>query len=177
MRGSPFRPTQAIQTVLLLFVSPALLAAMEPPPAFPGAEGFGARASGGRGGAVYYVTNLDDSGPGSLRDAVTRGDRMVLFKVSGTIDIKRGLVIKPSNLTIAGETAPGDGICIKGDQVVIVGKNVIVRYLRFRPGDEERLGEPGYGNQNEAGSASRATPAIICSNSLSTFALKSAWIW
>lgn len=108
-------------------------------PAFPGAAGFGAEASGGRGGGVYYVTNLADDGPGSLRDAVRGGRRTILFKLSGTIELASPLVVEAADLTIAGQTAPGDGICLRGKGLVIRGNNVIVRFLRMRPGDE--LGE------------------------------------
>src|SRR3954454_14575736 len=75
-------------------------------PAFPGAEGFGARTIGGRGGAVYEVTTLDDAGPGSLRDAVSAGNRTVVFRLSGNIDLKSPLVVSRPNITIAGQTAP-----------------------------------------------------------------------
>ncbi|MFG6192497.1 Ig-like domain-containing protein [Nonomuraea sp. JJY05] len=109
-------------------------------PAFPGAEGAGKYTTGGRGGAVYEVTSLDDSGPGSLREAVAKSDGTVVFRVSGNIKLKGGLDITGSNLTIAGQTAPGHGICVTGNETKIRGNNVIVRYLRFRGGDE--LGTP-----------------------------------
>jgi pectate lyase len=104
--------------------------------AFPGAEGAGRVATGGRGGEVYYVTNLDDRGPGSLRDAVSQDNRIILFQVSGTIELKSKLDISASNITVAGQTAPGDGICLRGHPLMIDGDNIIVRFLRIRPGDE-----------------------------------------
>jgi hypothetical protein len=105
-------------------------------PAFPGAEGFGADAVGGRGGAVLFVTNLNDGGPGSLRAAVeTEGPRTVIFQISGTIALESTLAIREPYITIAGQTAPGDGICLKNRGLAIAADHVIVRYLRCRPGD------------------------------------------
>jgi hypothetical protein len=104
-------------------------------PAFPGAEGFGMHAVGGRGGDVYEVTNLNDSGPGSLREACgAKGPRTVVFKVSGTIPLKTRLTVVNPYITIAGQTAPGDGICIRDEALMVRTHDVIIRYMRFRIG-------------------------------------------
>jgi hypothetical protein len=109
--------------------------------AFPGAEGFGRFARGGRGGDVYHVTNLNDDGPGSFRDGVAtaKGPRTIVFDLSGTILLKSPLVIDKSYLTIAGQSAPGDGICLR-DQTFRIKKasHIIVRYLRIRLGDQNK---------------------------------------
>jgi pectate lyase len=135
------------------------------PLAFPGAEGFGKFATGGRGGKVVYVSNLNDDGPGSLRHALDEIEepRTVLFSVSGTIFLERQIEIDHGNLTIAGQSAPGDGICIAGAGIDIEADNVIIRYLRFRPGDNA-------GQETDALTIKRSDRVIVdhCSMSWST---------
>ena len=137
--------------VALLLAGIPLCGMAERLPAFPGAEGFGRYAVGGRGGAVYHVTTLEDGEqPGTLRHAVMQeGPRTVVFDVAGTIFLKEPLRITNGNLTLAGQTAPGEGICIAGRQVSLRGDNTIVRYLRFRVGNEGP-GEPDGLGVNEA---------------------------
>lgn len=112
--------------------------------AFPGAQGFGRFAKGARASSsptVYHVTNLNDSGTGSFRDAVSQPNRIIVFDVAGTIKIKSGLVFS-KNLTVLGQTAPGDGVQIYGDRVSFSGAdNVIVRYMRFRMGKSAASGQ------------------------------------
>ncbi len=112
--------------------------------AFPGAEGFGRFAVGGRGGDVYHVTNLNDDGPGSLRYGIknAKGPRTIVFDLSGTIPLKSELRITKSNLTIAGQTAPGDGITLRDRTVSLRNcHDIIIRYLRVRLGDKNE--KPG----------------------------------
>ncbi|MFT3981945.1 MAG: hypothetical protein QM687_15875 [Ferruginibacter sp.] len=112
--------------LLLAFISLHSFAQL---PAFPGAEGFGALATGGRGSDVYHVTNLNDSGKGSLREAVSQPNRTVVFDVGGVIKIKERINVE-SNITIAGQTAPGEGITVYGYGMGFSGqKNIIVRYI------------------------------------------------
>jgi pectate lyase len=126
-----------IATMLIAQSAGLLLAAETELPAFPGAEGFGANARGGRGGTVLFVTNLNDSGNGSLRSAVgTKGPRTIVFQLSGTIELKSRLNVSDPFVTIAGQSAPGDGICLKNFGILVQTHDVVVRHLRIRPGDE-----------------------------------------
>lgn len=126
---------------------PLLLSVLSAQPiAFPGAEGYGKYTTGGRGGQVITVRNLNDSGPGSLREAIEqRGPRMVVFAVDGTIELKSHLRIDNDSITIAGQSAPGDGICLKDYPLIVNASNVIVRYLRVRVGDRHHLDSDGLG--------------------------------
>jgi len=110
-------------------------------PAFPGAQGAGMYTVGGRFGSVYRVTNLHADGPGSLADAVSEPNRIIVFTVSGIIDLAGGkkakggkILLEEPNITIAGQTAPGEGICLKGGALQIEAGEIIVRYLRSRRG-------------------------------------------
>lgn len=139
-------PIKDVTCVVWLLASMAFVSRAEETriPAFPGAEGAGMHASGGRGGEVVTVTNLNPSGPGSLADAVSKPNRIVVFAVSGIIDLtavgKKGrekpgkIEISQPGITVAGQTAPGEGICIKGGPLQIHASNVIVRHLRSRRG-------------------------------------------
>jgi hypothetical protein len=138
---------------------------------FPGAEGFGKFCTGGRGGRVFVVSNLKDRGEGSFREAAEwSGKRIIVFALSGTIHLEAKLYIK-GNVTIAGQTAPGDGICIADNSVGFGGDNIIVRYMRFRMGDKYQKGGMVDGNGgDDAFGGNRRNNIIIdhCSISWST---------
>jgi hypothetical protein len=115
--------------------------AVAAPLAFPGAEGFAAMVTGGRKGQVYHVTTVADSGAGSLRDAVSQGNRIVVFDISGVIKPTDIIVVAGDNITLAGQSAPGDGITIYGRETSFSSRsNIIVRYLRFRQGMTDASG-------------------------------------
>jgi hypothetical protein len=135
--------------VFLIIPLPVLFCQLMPLTAFPGAEGYGKYATGGRGGQVLYVTTIEDvTTAGSLRYALGQtGPRIILFKVSGTIKLKSALRITNGSVTIAGQTAPGDGICIRDYPVTVEADNVIVRFIRFRLGDESNVEADSFGGR------------------------------
>src|SRR5215204_1412270 len=139
--------------------------------AFPGAEGYGKYTTGGRGGKVFIVSNLNDDGEGSLRKAATaKGSRIIVFSVSGTIHLLSPLSIR-GDATIAGQTAPGDGICLADYPVSLGGDNIIIRYLRFRMGDRyQNKGMVDGAGADDAFSGTRRNNIVIdhCSMSWST---------
>lgn len=139
--------TVLVMSCLLVFLS-SCLPVFSQQLAFPGAQGWGRYAEGGRKGTVYHVTNLNDSGSGSLRDAVSQPNRIVVFDVSGVIRINSRIVFK-NNLYVAGQTAPGEGITVYGDGVSFSGAdNIICRYMRFRMGAVGTNGKDAAGIAN-----------------------------
>ncbi len=131
-------------------------------PAFPGAWGGGMFSTGGRGGQVIAVTSLEDSGPGTLRAAIeTTGSRIVIFRIAGTIQLKSNLDINHPDLTIAGQSAPGDGICIAGLSLNINTHNVVLRHLRVRRG----IPRGGQGSDNIGGNPESHIVVDHCSTS------------
>jgi len=159
-------PLSLISTVALLLSTPCPAGGEVPVvmDAFPGAEGFGRHALGGRGGRVIKVTNLNDGGPGSLRAALdAEGPRTILFDVSGTIELQSMIMLLNGRVTIAGQSAPGDGIALKNHGLIVYTDDVIIRYIRSRPGSSE-------GVETDAISVSAGKSIIIdhCSTSWAT---------
>lgn len=131
---------------LLVVLSSSLHAQL---PAFPGAEGFGKYATGGRGGSVYFVTTTNDTGAGSFREAVSVSGRTVIFRVGGVIDYQAPRYAPKPNITIAGQTAPGDGVTLYGDGLSFSGShNNIARFLRVRQGINGTSGTDAMGIAN-----------------------------
>jgi pectate lyase len=131
-------------------------------PAFPGAWGGGIHTTGGRGGRVIAVTNLDDDGPGSFRDAVeAEGPRIVVFRVAGIIALQSDIDINNPDVTVAGQSAPGDGVCLAYHSLNINTRNVVLRHIRVRRGRPEG----GQGSDNIGGNPERQIIVDHCSTS------------
>jgi len=135
-----------VLSVVLTLLSMMGSAAMAQLPAFPGAEGEGMYVTGGRGGDVYHVTNLNNTGTGSLRNGISTatGARTIVFDISGTISLNSTLRVNKANITIAGQTAPGMGILIRNYGVTVDSANIVMRHVRIRPGDAVKGPSPGY---------------------------------
>lgn len=171
--------------IIMLMCSLAANAQYHSAPAFPGAEGFGRYASGGRGGKVYHVTNLNDycddskygskvadkseEAQGTLRWALRKkGARIIVFDVAGTIDLVCPLRINNDSVTILGQTAPGDGVCLKNYTVGIHANNVVIRYLRCRMGDECRTEDDAMNSAHRDNDIKKNVIIDHCSLSWST---------
>ncbi|MBN1352616.1 T9SS type A sorting domain-containing protein [candidate division KSB1 bacterium] len=126
----------ALLSLILLYFSTTVVLSQQL--AFPGAEGFGRFAQGGRGGDVYHVTTLENDGPGSLRYGIetASGPRTIMFDIAGNIELLSTLKIRSDKMTIAGQSAPGSGICIQGYGVSVSADDIIIRHIRVRPGDK-----------------------------------------
>lgn len=163
---------------VILVLSGILLSekSMSQTPAFPGAEGGGMFTTGGRGGKVFYVNTLEDNeagdastNEGSLRWCINQnGKRTILFKTSGTIRLNAPLYIASGDITVAGQSAPGDGICIADYPVVVSADNVIIRYMRFRMGDLKLTPEKADGADAFSGRKNKDVIIDHCSISWST---------
>lgn len=149
-------------------------------PAFPGAEGFGAFATGGRGGRIMLVTTQEDYGrgenpiKGSLRAAVeAEGPRIVVFRTSGTIALREALVVRYPYITIAGQSAPGGGICLKDRSAAVVTHDVVIRHVRFRPGNEpaEEFRKRGKSFQPDALSVGKGARDVIIDHCSASWAI------
>jgi len=155
----PYRWCLYLQLTLILSISTSLVHAQTK--AFPEAAGYGAYAVGGRGGDVYHVTTLDDDEPGSLRFGIEKasGPRTIVFDISGNIELTSYLYVRTPYMTIAGQTAPGMGICVQNYGLTINADHVILRHLRFRPGDKY-LGPHDQGGFTEDALTLRGTNII-----------------
>lgn len=159
---SVFRAFSLAGVLLMAGCSGAAALAQTPEPtatlAFPGAEGAGRFAVGGRGGRVIRVTSLADSGPGTLREAIeTRGSRTIVFDIGGTIRLATPLTIRRGEVTIAGQTAPGGGITLADQPLIVAADDVVVRYIRSRLGDRGAV----EGAEGDAISISRGSRIIL----------------
>jgi len=138
--GSAASPTESVPTY-----TPEPTPTVDPGSvtAFPTAQGYGRNSPGGRGGRVIYVTSLDNDGPGTLRAALrTKGPRVILFQVAGTIRLRSNIDVTEPFVTLAGQSAPGEGVQIRGAMLRVMTSDVVIRYMRFRPGDEDGRENP-----------------------------------